>query len=316
VAYATATGGNDQDAAWGLRRGHGIVASRRTRLAAYNGGLGMTTTVPTTVSDAELAMQVKILLPNLLTNKELNEFLAQLPADIRQAVLAVSGVYDASVLDKLREVVLKMASGTEDFASARLDLKTLMKQVGTPAELMEEGRLNLMISTQLDLARGIGRKIQGNDPRVIEGFPCWEYVRLGTRRVPRDWPTRWNIAKADAGDETATLPSSGQAGPMIARKDSGIWAALGRGAGGYSDALHVDFPPFAFNSGMGWISCARRRAEEFGVVTPEDVITPQVLPDFGKMLQVSVDLRSEALKAALLEKFPNLKFVDGVLTSQ
>ncbi len=38
---------------------------------------------------------------------------------------------------------------------------------------------------------------------------------------------------------------------MIALKSSGVWQALGDGAGGYTDTLGNPFAPFAFNSGYG-----------------------------------------------------------------
>jgi hypothetical protein len=38
---------------------------------------------------------------------------------------------------------------------------------------------------------------------------------------------------------------------LFARKDDAIWAGIGDAAR-FDDALGVDHPPFAFNSGMGW----------------------------------------------------------------
>jgi hypothetical protein len=63
---------------------------------------------------------------------------------------------------------------------------------------------------------------------------------------------------------------------MVARKDSGVWQALGDGAGGYdSDALHNPYPPFAFNSGMDVQDVDRQDAVELGLLEEDDQVVPQ-----------------------------------------
>ena len=57
---------------------------------------------------------------------------------------------------------------------------------------------------------------------------------------------------------------------MIALKDSPIWAALGRGEGGYEDVLDTSMPPFAYGSGLGWVPVKRADAEALGLLDNGD----------------------------------------------
>jgi hypothetical protein len=110
---------------------------------------------------------------------------------------------------------------------------------GSLQDLSSERRLNLIINTQAALMRGLGQKMRGLDRMDV--MPYWELIRIAPRKTERDWPKRWK----DAG---GTLTAEGK---MIAPKDSEIWDALGDSAL-FDDALDVDHPPFAFESGMGW----------------------------------------------------------------
>ena len=57
---------------------------------------------------------------------------------------------------------------------------------------------------------------------------------------------------------------------FVALKSSPIWAALGNGAGGFSDTLGNPYPPFAYSSGMGWEEVDRETAEALGLVKPNE----------------------------------------------
>ena len=57
---------------------------------------------------------------------------------------------------------------------------------------------------------------------------------------------------------------------MIALKDSPIWAALGNGAGGFTDVLGTSMPPFAYGSGLAWIAQKRSVAEALGLLKDGD----------------------------------------------
>ena len=55
-------------------------------------------------------------------------------------------------------------------------------------------------------------------------------------------------------------------GRMIALKDAEVWSAIGDSAL-FPDALDVDHPPFAFESGMGWREILGSEARELGLTT-------------------------------------------------
>ena len=63
---------------------------------------------------------------------------------------------------------------------------------------------------------------------------------------------------------------------MIARKDDAIWQALGNSQE-FGDALDTEVPPFAFNSGYGWLEIRRDEALALGVMARGDEIEPAAL---------------------------------------
>lgn len=127
---------------------------------------------------------------------------------------------------------------------------------GTLTDLSSERRLNLIFDTQAKLARGLGLKLRGLDR--LDMAPAWELVRLEARDTPREWQKRWDEA-ADNIDLAGVYAALGR---MIAHKGSPIWAALGSRAL-FADALNVDHPPFAFQSGMGWREVFASDLEDF-----------------------------------------------------
>lgn len=170
-----------------------------------------------------------------------------------------------------------------DYATARLEMKEVLQDLGinpdedtagTLIDLTSDARINLVLETNVQMAQGVGAFVQGNDPAVVEAFPCWEFIRFENRKEPRDWPKRWRQAATEARDADAILCLE-QSGRMVACKDSGIWQALGDGAGGYSDTLGNPFPPFAFRSGMWVQDVSWEESKQLGLVEDGDKITPQ-----------------------------------------
>lgn len=137
---------------------------------------------------------------------------------------------------------------------------------GSIVDLSSDKRLGLVIKTNVELAQGAGKFVQGNlNEDVIDLYPAWELVRYEERKEPRDWEQRWRIAAQVAGDAKAA-GALGNSGRMVALKSSGIWQALGDGAGGYQDTLGNPYPPFAFNSGMWTDDVERADAVELGLI--------------------------------------------------
>jgi hypothetical protein len=88
--------------------------------------------------------------------------------------------------------------------------------------------------------------------------PAWELVRVLPVEVPRDWPSRWIIAGGRMSE----------GGRMIALKGDPVWGELGSYQN-FQDALGVDHPPFAFNSGMGWQEVPAREVRRLGITGPD-----------------------------------------------
>lgn len=149
---------------------------------------------------------------------------------------------------------------------------------GTLTDLSSERRLNLIFDTQAKLARGLGLKLRGLDR--IDIAPAWELVRVESRDTPREWLERWDEA-ADNVDHEGVYAAPGR---MIAHKLSPIWAALGSRAL-FDDALNVDHPPFAFQSGMGWREIFASDLEDLTQAEMSDgelepISPPEEVPDF------------------------------------
>lgn len=130
---------------------------------------------------------------------------------------------------------------------------------GTIQDLSSYGRLNLVADTNAGMAASVSR-LAGETPETLALFPAWRLARfMSPNGEPRDWALRWAVAGESVGWHGA-CPDE-----MVARKDSPIWQALGDGVGGFSDTLGNPYPPFAFNSGMGWEDVDRDEAAALGI---------------------------------------------------
>ena len=211
------------------------------------------------MTEAEQIAAIRDLLPTTLGSAEIR---AQIAADIRARSVFVSRCANAIFLAKVKEVVTKMAAGEMDHASGRLALKQMLKVLeytpesgfpedesgevppavqGSLQDLSSTRRLDLIINTQVALVQGRSMQLRGMEPTVLRMWPAWELVRAVQVEVPRDWQSRWLVAGGTLAD----------GGRMIALKGDPLWGELGSSEN-FDDALDVDFPPFAFNSGMTW----------------------------------------------------------------
>lgn len=187
----------------------------------------------------------------------------------------------------LREGAEQTVTVGENPASVRGAIAELLREFETPEAVRESLNLDFKLQVAEEVSRGAGRYVAENDPAFVEEMPGWELLRVYDRDVPRgfrrmgktlievpdeDWPTRWTAAAQAAGDDAA-LRVLNETGRMIALKSSGIWQALGDGAGGFDDVLGNPYPPFAFNSGMDCDQVSREDCEALGLLQPGQ--TPQ-----------------------------------------
>lgn len=223
---------------------------------------------PAPIFDAFRAAAARGEMPTALGTAELRELGAGI---LSRAVFCAHGA-NAVFVSKLKEVVDAISAGDMDEATARVTLLETLRSVGytpeggfpdtppgtvppalkgTLQDLSSFRRLKLIVETQRQLMQGAGLQFRGHQAGRLQAFPAWELVRIYEVTVPRNWngetPTkadprsRWVIAGG-------TLVDGGR---MIALKGDPIWGELGS-YDNFSDALGVDHPPFAFNSGMGW----------------------------------------------------------------
>ena len=238
--------------------------------------------------EAARVAQIRQVLPTALGSSALRGALAE---DVRARSVFTARGSNTIFLSKLKDVINQVADGEMDRATGRWQLKEVLRAVGyTPTggfpddiagsippavagsirDLSGDKRLNFIIDTQVRLMRGRGQQLLGLRPEARRNFPAYELVRVATRRAPRKWGgveqgvpgqthdlrNRWDVA----GGKMYGLR-------MIALKADPVWGELG-GGGNFDDALDVDYPPFAFSSGMGWREVTRAECVRLGVTGP------------------------------------------------
>jgi hypothetical protein len=209
-----------------------------------------------------------------------------LKKEIKERAVFSARTTNAVYLDELKQRIERfVANGYDgDQAKLRLELKDILLRLqydpvtgfpgddelgipparaGSLQDLISDKRINLILDTQLKLLAGKGQEQQGLSEAALDLFPAYELVRLESRRVPREWLKDWETAAENVNWEGVSKKAFKQ-GRMIALKISPIWAAVGSSAL-FADALDVSFPPFRFNSGMGWEVKDREEAEAFGL---------------------------------------------------
>lgn len=149
-----------------------------------------------------------------------------------------------------------------------LHLQVLPEDKGTLRDITSVPRLEMIFDIQTQMATGFANWKMGQDPDILDAYPCQELVRVESRLKPRGgspdargvgefWRVRWKQLGGEFyGD-----------GRMIARKDDPIWKKLGR--------FGNPWPPFDFQSGIGVEDVSRDEAEELGVIAIDEAVEPQ-----------------------------------------
>ena len=231
-------------------------------------------------------------------------------------------VTNADFLSEVGVAVDDILAGRTNMAQGRWRLLRKLKELGydpmtgfpgdmanvPPAErgslqdLSSEGRLDLILETNVRMASNYARMLAGNTPYALHAYPAWELVRFFHRDIPRGspdshsagWGRRWSDALESVNGEGVADKL------LIARKDSPIWQALGDGDGGYTDTLGNPYPPFAFRSGMAWKPVNRAQCITLGLVSGDESprrTEAQLAPTATELQQrldnLSPDLRAE-----------------------
>jgi hypothetical protein len=210
------------------------------------------------------------LLPTAMGSAEIREMTLRL----KERVFFSARTANLQYLQELKKLVDRAVKGegiNNDLAQLRVEARRLLAKLGyDPAQgfpgdealgippaaagslrdLSSEKRLNLILDTQVQLARGLGMKLRGINRS--DRYPAWELIRVAkfSSAQQREWLKRWEIA-ADNVNWEGVSRAAFDRGEMLAHKSSPIWLALGSSAL-FPDALNTDHAPFAFSSGMGW----------------------------------------------------------------
>ena len=149
---------------------------------------------------------------------------------------------------------------------------------GTIKDLSSDPRINLVVDTNTKLALSAGHLVQSNlNEDVLDLWPAWEFIRVEDRKEPRNWPTRWRNAAEVSGD-SKSLGLLGRTGRMCALKSSGLWIALGEGAGGYDDCLGDGLlDPVAWGTGMEREELSREESEDLGLLEDGQEVKPAAI---------------------------------------
>ena len=264
------------------------------------------------VTDALLAAQKRGLLPTALSTAELRELGAEVLA---RSVFTARGT-NAIYVSELKKLIDRLAAGDLSEGQVRTALWELGKMLGydvekggfpgeelepaikgTLQDLMSFRRRDLIVRTQRDLMQGAGLKLRGSDPDRLSEFSAWELVRVMDVEVPRDWPSRWQIAGGRLSD----------GGRMVALKGDPLWGELGS-SGNFADALNVDHPPFAFNSGMGWRELSSEEVRSLGITgpdgeTPDEFLASAPATLTGKQPLPTPQVSLDGVDPAIIERF-------------
>ncbi|MGN0833052.1 MAG: hypothetical protein ACI4RD_05330 [Kiritimatiellia bacterium] len=225
-------------------------------------------------------------------------------AGLRDRAFFSSQVTEAKILHAMRQNVAELVAGGKSPSEVRRDLRAYLGSIGydpdkglkpgersrrgTIKDLTTKARLDVMMKTNADQAKGYASHIRATTTGAILAFPAYELVRVERRKLPRDWSARWASAAQKVGWEGVA-----RSGGMIALKTSPIWAALSR--------FGNPFPPFDFNSGMGVRDVKKSVCREIGLLGKDEQPEIPDVPDFNGNLTAQVPMRNDDPEAKRLK---------------
>ena len=268
--------------------------------------------------DAALVSELRAAMATGMGTAELRE----LGADILARSVFTARGTNAIFADAMKKLIDQLTAGELGEGQVRTALYELLdvlgydvERGGFPGEELEPAlkgtlqdlrsfrRMDLIVRTQRDLMQGAGQQARGMRPEYLAEYPAWELVRQLSVAVPREWPSRWAIA-------------GGKPGRMVALKGDPVWGELGSYEN-FQDALGVDHPPFAFNSGMGWREISAAEVQALGITGPAGETPDEWLasrPDVmaGKFPLPSPRLSLDGVDPALIERFKQTTYAGAV----
>lgn len=185
-----------------------------------------------------------------LTQRERDE----IDAEINEKLFFSAHIANEAILEKMKDEINLAIQGKSDMNKFVENIKRELgmdfdgSDFGSESNL--DNRLRLIYKTNYGLAVGKVDYLSSMKDYSKNDFPCKELIRWQDRRVPRDWISRW---RGEGGQIYH--------GRMIARVEDPIWSRISR--------FGLPYPPFDFNSGMGWQDISFEEAVELGVIEAE-----------------------------------------------
>lgn len=174
---------------------------------------------------------------------------SRIDAGLRDRAFFMSEVENVRILSAARNEVAAILQSGKSMSEARRDLRAALQadgyvpaaeDAGTIKDLYSKQRLDVMLKTNVEQARGYADYLQATSAGALAAFPAYEFIRVYQRKAPRgDWRQRWDSAARAVGWQGVARGTS----RMVALKTSPVWAKLSR--------FGNPFPPFDFGSGMG-----------------------------------------------------------------
>jgi len=227
-----------------------------------------------------------------------------LDLSIRERSFFSAGVDDLRTVQTFQDKLKEWSTlGRDNPARAFMDrskfVSEMRQALGAPegdtgdiTDITSWRRLELIYDFQTQDAAEFGRWKIGQDPELLDAFPAQEFLRIESRRAPREnWLERWRAAGGRFFD-----------GRMIALKNDPVWTKLSR--------FGRPWPPFDFGSGMGIDDVDRAEAKDLGVIGPDQKPVAQDA-DFNQNLNADVSSLDPNLAGKLSEWFGDKVKIDG-----
>lgn len=263
---------------------------------------------PIPFAEALASRKAKRLLPTKAGSRELAKLGPQILNQAMFSAKVTNSQFLAQADKLINGIVSPLSSSGPDGRKsplsrieARAELQNYLDSIKYQAPKGKEGglqdlrsnaRINLIVDTNVKMAHGFGQNTLENDPDILDDIPCKELYRLGARKAPRDWISRW----LDNGGKLYS-------GRMIARKDDPVWTAISR----FGNA----WPPFDYNSGMWTREITRTEAEQLGVIKRSTVVKPSAAKLTDNVSATMPQGISKGLADALLNAFKDTAVLEA-----
>ena len=208
--------------------------------------------------------------PRVATALSARDIEVHIPAAIRQQSFFSARTVYAHHLDQAQQDIAELLEGRMGANEIRNRMQDRLEKLGYAPDdkdkgglrdLSSDARTNLIIDMQEQRARGYAVWRSQQNEAVLKVWPANEMYRALARKVPRDWKTRWNAARAALGEASTTATYAlTQDGPFAALKNDPIWRACSR--------FGAPWPPFDYQSGMRLKQLKASAARAMGVLKP------------------------------------------------